>query len=181
MQPVLSAAHFHNEDAAYGFVEARLWPQGPVCPHCGATDEHAGRLRGKTNRPGLYKCYACRKPFTVKIGTVFESSHVPMRVWLQAIYLFVSSKKGISTRQLQRTFNCGLKTAWFLGHRIREAMADLGIEIPGPLGGANKVVEIDETFVGGRAENRKGKVPPKAVVLSLVERSGKVRSSTSLT
>jgi transposase-like protein len=176
MQPVLSAAHFHNEEAAYKFVEARLWPEGPVCPHCGATKEHAGRLRGKTNRPGLYKCYACRSPFTVKIGTVFESSHVPMRVWLQAIYLFCSSKKGISTRQLQRTFNCGLKTAWFLGHRIREAMTDLGIDIPGPLGGANKVVEVDETFVGGKAENRKGKIPPKAVVLSLVERSGKVQS-----
>jgi hypothetical protein len=93
-------------------------------------------LRGKTNRIGLYKCYACRKPFTVKIGTVFESSHVPMRVWLQAIYLFCSSKKGISTRQLQRTFQCGMKTAWFLGHRVREAMTELGITAPGPLGGA---------------------------------------------
>ena len=127
MQPVLSAAHFHNEEAAYEFVEARLWPAGPICPHCGATTEHVGRLRGKTNRPGLYKCYACRAPFTVKIGTVFESSHVPMRIWLQAIYLFCSSKKGISTRQLQRTFNCGMKTAWFLGHRVREAMHSLGL------------------------------------------------------
>ena len=176
MQTHLSVAHFHSEEAAYEFVEARLWPDGPVCPHCGATKEHAGRLKGKTHRAGLYKCYACRKPFTVKIGTVFESSHVPMRVWLQAIYLFVSSKKGISTRQLQRTFNCGLKTAWFLGHRVREAMTDLGIDIAGPLGGANKVVEIDETFVGGKAANRKGKIPPKEIVLSLVERDGRVRS-----
>ena len=97
MQSHLSAVHFHSEEAAYEFAEARLWPDGPTCPHCGATKEHVGRLRGKTNRIGLYKCYACRKPFTVKIGTVFESSHVPMRVWLQAIYLFCSSKKGIST------------------------------------------------------------------------------------
>ena len=176
MRSALSAAHFHNEEAAYEFVEARLWSNGPVCPHCGATKEHAGRLKGKTNRPGLYKCYACRKPFTVKIGTVFESSHIPMRIWLQAIYLFSSSKKGISTRQLQRTFRCGLKTAWFLGHRVREAMTELGIDIPGPLGGANKVVEIDETFVGGRAANRKNFVPPKSIVLSLVERDGRVRS-----
>jgi transposase-like protein len=176
MQSHLSAVHFHSEEAAYAYVEARLWPYGPVCPHCGATSEQVGRLRGKTNRIGLCKCYACRKPFTVKIGTVFESSHVPMRVWLQAIYLFCSSKKGISTRQLQRTFQCGLKTAWFLGHRVREAMTELGVSSPGPLGGANQVVESDETFIGGKAANRKGKIPPKAAVLSLVERDGRVRS-----
>jgi len=176
MQSHLSFAHFHSEEAAYAYVEARLWPNGPVCPHCSATMEKVGRLLGKTNRLGLYKCYACRKPFSVKIGTVFESSHVPMRVWLQAIYLFCSSKKGISIRQLQRTFQCGMKTAWFLGHRVREAMRDLGIDIPGPLGGANQVVESDETWIGGKAANRKGKIPPKAIVLSLVERSGKVRS-----
>jgi hypothetical protein len=133
-------------------------------------------LRGKTNRPGLYKCYACRKPFTVKIGTVFESSHVPMRVWLQAIYLFCSSKKGISTRQLQRTFQCGLKTAWFLGHRVREAMTELNLLDSSPLGGANQVVEADETYIGGKARNRKNVIPPKAPVLSLVERDGRVRS-----
>ena len=176
MHSHLSAAHFHSEEVAYKYVEARLWPGGPVCPHCGATKEHVGSLNGKTNRIGLCKCYACRKPFTVKIGTVFESSHVPMRVWLQAIYLFCSSKKGISTRQLQRTFQCGLKTAWFLGHRVREAMTELGISAPGPLGGANQVVESDETFIGGKAANRKGKIPPKAAVLSLVERDGRVRS-----
>lgn len=127
--------------------------------------------------PGcLYKCYACREPFNVKIGTVFEKSHVPLRVWLQVMYLMASSKKGISTRQLQRTLQCGLKTAWFLGHRVREAMTELGID-PGPLGGANQVVEADETWVGGKAANRKGKIiPPKSVVLSLVEREGRVRS-----
>jgi transposase-like protein len=176
MQSHLSAAQFHSEEVAYAYVEARLWPDGPVCPHCGATKEHVGRLRGKTSRIGLCKCYACRKPFTVKVGTVFESSHVPMRVWLQAIYLFCSSKKGISTRQLQRTFQCGLKTAWFLGHRVREAMTELGISAPAPLGGANQVVESDETFIGGKAANRKGKIPPKAAVLALVERDGRVRS-----
>src|SRR6266446_3676600 len=175
MQAPLSAAQFHSEETAYAYVEARLWPDGPVCPHCGATKEQAGRLRGKTNRIGLYKCYACRKPFTVKVGTVFESSHVPMRVWLQAIYLFCSSKKGISTRQLQRTFQCGMKTAWFLGHRVREAMRDLGIDIPGSLGGANKVVEADETYVGGKAANRKNKIPPKSIMFSLVERDGRIR------
>jgi transposase-like protein len=148
MQSHLSAAQFHSEEAAYAYVEARLWPDGPVCPHCGAAKEQVGRLRGKTNRIGLCKCYACRKPFTVKIGTVFESSHVPMRVWLQAIYLFCSSKKGISTRQLQRTFQCGLKTAWFLGHRVREAMTELGIDTSDPIGGQNKVVESDETWIG---------------------------------
>ena len=176
MQSVLSAAHYHSEEAAYAYIEARIWPNGPVCPHCGNVDgERIGKLQGKTTRIGLYKCYACRQPFNVKVGTVFEKSHVPMRVWLQAIYLMSASKKGISTRQLQRTFNCGLKTAWFLGHRVREAMADLHMDA-GPLGGANMVVEADEAYVGGKAANRKNHVPPKAIVLSLVERDGRVRS-----
>ena len=174
MKSKLEAAHFANEEAAIAYVEARLWPGGPVCPHCSAISE-ASRSKGKTTRPGLWNCRACRKPFTVKIGTVFESSHVPMRVWLQAIYLFNSSKKGIATRQLQRTFGGSMKTAWFLGHRVREAMRDLGIDA-GPLGGANQVVEADETYVGGKAANRKGKIPPKEIVLALVERDGKVRS-----
>src|SRR5262245_19571840 len=140
MQSILSAAQFHNEEAAYEWVEARLWPNGPVCPHCGCTKERVDKLKGKTTRPGLYKCYGCRKPFTVKMGTVMESSHVPLRVWLQCIYLMSASKKGISTRQLQRMIGCGLKTAWFLSHRIREAMADLNID-RGPLGGSGKAVE----------------------------------------
>lgn len=181
---VLSAPHFHNEAAAYEFVEARLWPNGPVCPFCGCTKDHVGKLAGKTTRPGLYKCYGCRKPFTVKIGTVMESSHVPLRHWLQAIYLMSSSKKGFSTRQLQRTLGCGLKTAWFLSHRIREAMADLDVD-RGPLGGPGKVVEADETYVGGKERNKHrskrnakniGSVG-KQIVFSLVERGGKVRSN----
>ena len=175
MPAVLEAAHFHNEEAAFAYVEAILWPNGPVCPHCGGTDR-IGRLEGKTTRPGLRKCYACRKPFTVRIGTIFEDSHAPMRYWLQAIHLICASKKGISTRQLQRTFQCGLKTAWFIGHRIREAMTELNLLDCGPLGGANQIVEADETYVGGKARNRKNVIPPKAPVLALVERDGRVRS-----
>ena len=175
MKSALSEPHFHNEAAAFAYVEARLWPNGPVCFHCKET-ERIGKLKGKTTRPGLYKCYACRKPFTVRMGSVFESSHVPLRIWLQAIYLMCSSKKGISTRQLHRTFGGSLKTAWFLGHRIREAMTVLGMPDTGPLGGANQVVEADETYVGGKAKNRKNHIPPKAIVLSLVERGGRVRS-----
>jgi transposase-like protein len=177
MQSVLSDIHYHTEEAAYAYVEARLWPDGPVCPHCGNVDrEQIGALKGKTTRIGLYKCYACRQPFNVKVGTIFEKSHVPMRVWLQAIYLMSASKKGISTRQLQRIFNCGLKTAWFLGHRVREAMTEPNLLDSSPLGGANQVVEADETFVGGKARNRKNVIPPKAPVLALVERDGRVRS-----
>ena len=177
MESVLSAVHYHSEEAAYAYVEARLWPEGPVCPHCGNVEQaRIGKLNGKTTRTGLYKCYACREPFNVKVGTVFEKSHVPLRVWLQTMYLMSSSKKGISTRQLQRTFGCGLKTAWFLGHRVREAMAELGISDSGPLGGQNQVVEADETFIGGKAKNRKNYIPPKEIVLSLVEREGRVRS-----
>jgi transposase-like protein len=174
MHSKLNVAHFANEEAAIAYVEARLWPDGPVCPHCGAIGE-ASRSRGKTTRPGLWNCRACRKPFTVKKNTVFESSHVPMHVWLQTIYLFCASKKGFATRQLQRTLGCSMKTAWFLGMRVREAMRDLGIAEE-PIGGENQVIEADETYVGGKAANRKGKVPPKAIMLSLVERGGKVRS-----
>jgi transposase-like protein len=137
MQSALSAIHFHNEDAAFAYVETRFWPDGPVCPHCGVVDQ-AGRLMGKTTRPGLWKCYACRKPFTVRMRSVFESSHVPLRVWLQVTYLMCSSKKGISTRQIQQTLGCGLKTAWFLTHRIRECMKELHGMFPEPMGGANQ-------------------------------------------
>ena len=102
MKSVLSAKHFHNEEAAYAFVEARLWPNGPVCPHCGGV-ERISKMEGKSTRIGAYKCYQCRKPFTVKVGTIFEASHVPMRHWLQAIFLLSSSKKGISSNQLHRS------------------------------------------------------------------------------
>ncbi|MEH6950630.1 IS1595 family transposase [Nitrobacter sp. NHB1] len=177
---VLSDARFHNEVAAFAYVEAELWPNGPVCPHCENADQaKIGRLQGKTTRVGLRKCYACRKPFTVRIGTIFEDSHLPLRLWLQAIHLLCSSKKGISTRQLQRTLGCGMKTAWHLGHRIRHGMAPL--PSAGPLGGAGKIVEADETEL---ARSRKTKRPAdfrrkthNPVVMSLVERGGDVRST----
>lgn len=176
---VLSDARFHNEEAAIAYVEAELWPNGPVCPHCENADQaRIGRLQGKTTRVGLRKCYACRKPFTVRIGTIFEDSHLPLRLWLQAIHLLCSSKKGISTRQLQRTLGCGMKTAWHLGHRIRLAMAP---DNPGQLGGDGKVVEADETEL---ARSRKTKRPAdfrrkthNPIVLSLVERGGEIRST----
>jgi transposase-like protein len=112
---ILSEAQFHNEEAAYKFVEARVWPNGPVCPHCGCF-ERVGKMGGKSTRIGTHKCYDCRKPFTVKIGTIFESSHVPLRLWLQAIFLIASSKKGVSANQLHRTLGVTLKTAWFMGN-----------------------------------------------------------------
>jgi transposase-like protein len=140
----LSSPHFHDEQAAYGFVEARLWPNGPVCPHCGGFDR-IGKMGGKSTRIGTYKCYQCRKPFTVKVGTVFESSHVPMRVWLQAMYLMSGSKKGISSNQLHRILGVTLKTAWFMSHRIREAMRSGDLA---PFGSNGGVLEADETFIG---------------------------------
>jgi transposase-like protein len=146
-RPILTAPHFHNEEAAFAYVEAHLWPNGPTCPHCGNADEaHIGRLSGKSSRPGLRKCYACRKTFTVRIGSIFEDSHFPLHLWLQAIQLIAGSKKGISTRQIQRTFNCSMKTAWFLMHRIREIMK-VGND-SSPLGGQGKIIEADTTFVG---------------------------------
>lgn len=116
---VLEAPRFHKEEAAFEYVEAHLWPNGPVCPHCGNVDAaKIGRLQGKTSRPGLRKCYECRKQFTVRIGSIFEDSHFPLHLWLQAIHMIVSSKKGISSRQIQRTFECSMKTAWFLKAQI---------------------------------------------------------------
>ncbi len=144
MQSALNAPHLTDEAAAFAYVEAKLWPHGATCPHCGVVGE-ASRSTGKTTRMGLWNCRACRKPFTVRMGTIFESSHVPLRVWLQVMYLVCSSKKGISTRQIQRTIGGSMKTAWFLGHRIREAMADNGSTLIGGGGGA---IEIDETFLG---------------------------------
>lgn len=172
-ESILSAAYFHNEQAAYEFVEERLWPTGPICPHCGGC-EHNGKMGGNSTRIGAYKCYDCRKPFTVKIGTIFESSHIPLRLWLQAIFLIASSKKGISSNQLHRTLAITLKSAWFMSHRVREAMKDASGT---PLGNASGTVEADETFIGRKpgTKVRRG-YAHKEAVFSLVERNGNVRS-----
>lgn len=170
---VLDAKHFHDENAAYAYLEARIWPNGPVCPHCGGMDR-VGKLKGRSTRIGVYKCYQCRKPFRATVGTVFEASHIPLRLWLQAIHLMASSKKGVSSNQLHRILGVTLKSAWFMSHRIREAMRVLKME---PMGGAGKVVEADETFIG-RVEGepvRRG-VGHKNAVLTLVERGGSARS-----
>jgi transposase-like protein len=136
--------HFHDETAAFAFVEARVWPNGPICPHCGCY-ERVGRLNGKSTRFGVLKCYDCRKPFTVRVGTIFEDSHVALHLWLQAIFLVAASKKGISANQLHRVLGVTLKTAWFMGHRIRLAMQDTA---PGKLGSDGGIVEADETYIG---------------------------------
>jgi transposase-like protein len=178
MSSVLNFPHFHDEAAAYSYVESILWPTGPVCPHCGNCDAaKIGRLNGKTTRVGLRKCYECRQPFTVKIGTVFEDSHAPLHLWLQAMFLMCSSKKGISTRQLQRTLGVGMKTAWHMGHRIRLAMAPNADA--GPLGGAGKTVEADETYLAKSPKTRKTGPKhsrPDTAIMSLVERGGNIRS-----
>jgi transposase-like protein len=175
MASILSAAHFHDERAAYAWVEARIWPDGPICPRCGSVD-HATALKGKSTRIGVYKCRDCRKPFTVKVGTVFEASHVPMHLWLQAIALLTASKKGFSSNQLHRMLGVTLKTAWFMSHRIREAMRTGGLD---PLGGEGGIVEADETYYGPTAEKKsEGKRGPanKRPVVGLVERGGEVRT-----
>jgi transposase-like protein len=189
MLSTLSGRHFHDEAAAYKFVEERVWPNGPICPHCGGFDR-ISKMGGKSTRIGTYKCYQCRKPFTVKVGTVFEASHVPLRHWLQAMFLLCSSKKGISANQLARTLGCTLKTGWFVGHRIREAMKTVGVE---PLGGDGKTVEADETYFGmipsdeimprvvGPGKKKIGKRagisrPAYRAVFALVERGGKART-----
>jgi transposase-like protein len=179
---LLSHKHLQDEEAAYAWVEAHVWPEGPVCPKCGSV-ERISKMAGKATRKGLYKCYACRSQFRVTVGTIFEKSHVPLHIWLQAFFLMAGSKKGISSNQLHRTLGVTLKTAWFMSHRIREAMRDGGLAPP--MGGDGGIVEIDETIYGRAATHPKGRRRPNAkitnsahknVVLALVERGGKVRS-----
>jgi transposase-like protein len=169
MASALSAPHFHSEEAAHAYVEKRLWPDGPVCPHCGGVDR-VGKLQGKSTRVGVWKCYQCRKPFTVKIGTIFEDSKLALNIWLQAMYLIAGSKKGISSNQLHRTLGITLKTAWFMSHRIREAMRSDDLS---PFGSDGGMVEIDETFIGRRAgvEMKAGGHRHKMAVLALVDRN----------
>ena len=165
---------YHDENAARAHLETLLWPNGPACPHCGVIGQ-ATLMKGRTTRPGLYKCRACRKPFTVTMGTLMERSHIPLGKWVLAAQLMASSKKSMSAHQLHRMLGTSYEAAWFLFHRLREAANDIGGS--GPLGGENKVVEADESYIGGKARNKAfGPPPPKYAVFTLVEREGKARS-----
>jgi transposase-like protein len=183
MTAELTAPIFTNEDAARKHFEAIRWPDGqPICPHCGVIGE-ATELKGKTTRAGLYKCRACRKPFTATMGTLYERSHIPLHKWLLATHLMAASKKGISAHQLWRMLGFGsYRTAWFMAHRIREGMRVAKIEEP--MGGSGKIVEADETYIGGKEKNKhvgkrkKGNIGGmgKEIAFALVERGGKVRT-----
>jgi len=175
----LSNPIFHDEDLARAWFEARIWPNGPFCPHCGEA-ENLTRLYGKggpkgtKGRAGLIQCNACREQFTVTVNTVCERSKIPLSKWCMAIYLINASKKGMSALQMHRMMGGSYKTAWFMMHRIREAMREGKL---GPLGGEGKYVEADETYVGGKAKNKAyGPIPKKEAVMALVERQGKVVS-----
>jgi transposase-like protein len=165
---------FTNEDKARAFLEASRWPDGPVCPFCGQMDT-VKPLGGKSMGPGWYSCNECREKFTVRVGTLYERSHIPLHKWLLATHLMVASKKGVSSLQLSRMLGITYKSAWFMTMRIREQMNPAK---RGPLGGQNKVVESDETVIGGKKKNRAfaKKEPKKQTVLTLVERDGESRS-----
>lgn len=173
----LNQPHFKDADKAREYLESMRWPSGPICPHCGTVGAHyAITAQSKTGaRPGLYKCKDCREQFTVTVGTVFERSKIALNIWLQAVYLICSSKKGISSHQLHRTLGVTYKTAWFISHRIREAMTN---NPTGLLGSGGGIVEADETFWGNKAPYGQGnkRKNDKMKILSLVERGGKVRS-----
>ena len=173
----LSAAYFHDEAAAFAELEATLWPHGPICPRCGGLDRITA-VKGA--RMGLRRCGPCKRQFTVTVGTIFESSHVKLNLWLQAVYLMCSSKKGISSHQLMRLLRVQYKTAWFMSHRIREAMRDGAFDIMGGNGGT---VEVDETFIGNdrtikpKGEKKGRGYHHKHKVLALVDRAtGRARS-----
>ncbi len=176
--PTKMPSRFTNADAARKHLEALLWADGRPCPHCGVLGQSTA-LKGKSTRPGVYWCNACQKPFSVTVGTVYEGSKIPLNTWLYANHLLCSSKKGISGHQLARMLGVTYKTAWFMGHRIRAAMAtDPGSEPP--LGGDGFVVEADEAYIGKKDGKRKhrgsGGYAHKRTVLSLVERGGQIRS-----
>jgi transposase-like protein len=172
----ITAPQFTDETKAREYLENLRWPNGPHCPHCGSFG--SSRLQGKKHRAGLIQCNDCREQYTVTVGTVFERSKVPLNKWLLCNHLLCASKKGMSAKQIERMLGVTYKTAWFMCHRIREAMKSDG----GPMGGPNSIVEVDETFVGGKAENRAfRKTADKKIVFSLVERdtlngNGQVRS-----
>jgi transposase-like protein len=162
-----------DETAARAYFEGIRWPSGPFCPHCGEA-KRVYRLEGKSHRPGLFHCNSCAGQFTVTTGSVMESSHIPLSKWLMGFKLYAASKKGFSAHQLHRMIGVTYKSAWFMAHRIREAMADTD---PSPMGSGGGTVEADETFIG----RRKGTILQKGhghkmAVMSLVERKGKSRS-----
>jgi transposase-like protein len=178
---------YTDENAARIHFEALLWPNGPTCPHCGNADQkRIAKLEGKSTRPGVYKCRECRKPFSVTVGTVFERSHIRLHQWAYATHILTTGKKGTSSLQVSRMLHVTYKTAWFMTHRVREAMRALGYE--GPLGGEGEIVEADETYFGkqetprvspqrkGRPFTKKGHLWNNRPILSLVQRGGKVRS-----
>jgi transposase-like protein len=167
---------YTDENAARKHLEKLLWPEDPFCPHCGNSDpKRIHKLAGKSTRPGVFKCRECEKPFSVTVGTVFESSHVPLNKWVYATHLLTASKKGISSHQLMRMLGVSYKTAWFMSHRIREGMRPAALT---PMGGSGKPVEVDETYIGrqeGHGVDKSG-YHNKNMVLTLVERGGSVRS-----
>ena len=165
---------FTDATAARQHLEGLLWPEGPICPHCGSVKE-ATVLKGKSTRPGVYWCNACQSPFSVTVGTVYERSKVPLNTWLYATHLLCSSKKGISSQQLARMLGVTVKTAWFMSHRIREAMTPLPGSEP-PLGGDGFVVEADEVELGTSPKSRKRGRGKNLKFVSLIERGGRVRS-----
>lgn len=169
---------FHDEDKARAYFEKTRWPSGVVCPFCNGR-ETVRRLCGSSMGPGWYFCNACdQKKFTVRTGSIMERSHVPLAKWALAYRLMASSKKGMSAKQIERMLGVTYKTAWFMMHRIREAMSPDAVKDTDPLGGKGKVIEADETFVGGKAKNvHRGKPTPiKRPVVALVERGGKARA-----
>jgi transposase-like protein len=177
----LTNSIFNDEDAARSHFEATRWPNGPYCPFCGQF-ERIAVLGGKSMGAGWYHCKDCRKKFTALVGTVCERSHIPLTKWLLAMHLMCASKKGISSHQLHRMLGVTYKSAWFMAHRIREAMREL--HPTEPMGGEGKFVEADETYVGGKEKNKHASKRDvkniggtgKEIVFSLVERGGKVRS-----
>ncbi len=166
---------FHDDNAAREHLERILWVNGPHCPRCGVMGNRITKLQGKSTRPGVYKCKDCRKPFSVTVGTVMERSHIPLSKWLLAAQLMASSKKSMSAHQLHRLLGTSYEAAWFLFHRLREAANDL--DGSNPIGGEGKVIEADESYIGGKARNKAfGPPPKKMAVFTLVEREGEARS-----